>query len=79
MQKEVYKRHINNYSNHWWFQARKKIIETVIKKNILKKNINILDFGSGSGVNVNMLSKYGHVTIYEPHLLTRNYLKKKFN
>ena len=79
MKKEVYKRHINNYSNHWWFQARKKIIETVIKKNILKKNINILDFGSGSGVNVNMLSKYGHVTIYEPHLLTRNYLKKKFN
>ena len=79
MQKEVYKRHINNYSNHWWFQARKKIIETVIKKNILKKNINILDFGSGSGVNINMLSKYGHVNIYEPHLLTRNYLRKKFN
>ena len=79
MQKEVYKRHINNYSNHWWFQARKKIIETVIKKNVLKKNISILDFGSGSGVNINMLSKYGHVTIYEPHLFTRNYLRRKFN
>ena len=26
-----------------------------------------------------MLSKYGHVSIYEPHLITRNYLKKKFN
>ena len=79
MQKEVYKRHIKNYSNHWWFQARKKIIEAIIKKNILKKNISILDFGSGSGVNVNMLSKYGHVNIYEPHLVTRNYLRKKFN
>jgi len=78
MQKEVYKRHINNYSNHWWFQARKKIIETVIKKNISKKNISILDFGSGSGVNINMLSKYGHVNIYEPHLITRKYLRIKF-
>ena len=37
MQKEVYKRHINNYSDHWWFQARKKILETVIKRNISKK------------------------------------------
>ena len=45
MQKEVYKRHIKNYYNHWWFQARKKIIESVIKKNILKKDISILDFG----------------------------------
>ena len=79
MQKEVYKRHINNYSNHWWFQARKKILETVIKRNISKKNINILDFGSGSGVNVKMLSRYGHVSIYEPHAITRKYLRKKFN
>ena len=79
MQKEVYKRHINNYSDHWWFQARKKILETVIKKNISKKNINILDFGSGSGVNIKMLSKYGHVNIYEPHTITRKYLRKKFN
>ena len=79
MQKEVYKRHINNYSDHWWFQARKKILEAVIKKNISKKNINILDFGSGSGVNVKMLSKYGHVNIHEPHPVTRKYLRKKFN
>ena len=79
MQKEVYKRHINNYSNHWWFQARKKIIEMIIKKNIIKKNINILDFGSGSGVNVDMLSKYGRVNIFEPHLPTRNFLRRKFN
>ena len=59
-------------------QARKKIIETVIKKNIPNKKINILDFGSGSGVNIDMLSKFGHVNIYEPHLITKIF-KKKFN
>ena len=30
MRNEVYKRHIDNFSKHWWFQARKKIIETTI-------------------------------------------------
>ena len=67
MRKEVYKRHIENFSQHWWFQARKQIIDGIIFKFIKKKKLNILDFGSGSGVNLKMLSKYGKVNIYEPH------------
>ena len=80
MRNSVYKRHINNFSNHWWFQARKKIIEEIIKKKIkkkLRKNFCILDFGSGSGINVKMLSKFGFVNIYEPHQETRKYLQTK--
>ena len=77
MKHDVYKRHIKNFSNHWWFQARKKIIENTIDKN-LKKKLNILDFGSGSGVNIQMLSKFGFVNIYEPHQETRKYLKLKY-
>ena len=76
MNHDVYKRHIENQSTHWWFQARKKIIETIIK-NKFKKKLEILDFGSGSGVNVKMFSKFGFVNIYEPHNKTRFYLKKK--
>ena len=45
MKPDVYKRHIENFSNHWWFQARKKIIENTISKNF-NKRLNILDFGS---------------------------------
>jgi len=77
MKHEVYKRHIDNFSNHWWFQARKKIIEEIIKKNF-KRKLNILDFGSGSGVNIEMLSKFGFVNIYEPHSETKKYLKIKY-
>ena len=77
MKPEVYKRHIKNFSNHWWFQARKKIIEATISKN-LKKGLNILDFGSGSGVNIEMLSTFGFVNIYEPHLKTAKYLTLKY-
>ena len=77
MKSDVYKRHIKNFSNHWWFQARKKIIEATISKNF-KRKLNILDFGSGSGVNIRMLSKFGFVNIYEPHLKTAKYLKLKY-
>ena len=77
MKNEVYKRHIDNFSKHWWFQARKEIIREIID-NKIKKKIDILDFGSGSGVNINMLSKFGFINIYEPHSDTKNYLKNKY-
>ncbi len=78
MKNEVYLRHIKNYQDHWWFQSRKNIIEKIIKKNAKKKNLKILDFGSGSGVNLYMLSKYGHVSIFETHKETQRYLKKVY-
>tara|TARA_B100000767_G_scaffold265597_1_gene281845 strand:- start:899 stop:1612 length:714 start_codon:yes stop_codon:yes gene_type:complete len=77
MRSSVYKRHIDNFSNHWWFQARKKIIEIIIKTK-LRKDLCILDFGAGSGVNVEMLSKFGFVNIYEPHKKTKKYLQTKY-
>jgi SAM-dependent methyltransferase len=77
MRNSVYKRYINNH-NHWWFQARKEIIKEVIKKN-LSKNLKILDFGAGTGINAKMLSKFGLVYMYEPHLKTQKFLKSEYN
>ena len=76
MQKEVYKRHINNYSNHWWFQARKKIIFKIIGEIKLKRNLKILDFGAGSGVNTEMLSVFGKVDVFEKNKIALNFLRK---
>jgi len=77
MREDVYKRHIENFDNHWWFEGRKNIIKKILKKNI-KKKIKILDYGAGSGVNIEMLSKFGKVDIFEPHKDREKYLKKKF-
>ena len=63
MREDVYKRHIENFDNHWWFESRKNIIQKILQKYVNKK-INILDYGAGSGVNVEMLSKFGKVDIY---------------
>ena len=52
----TFSRQIKNQKKHWWFQARKKIIEQIISGLRLKKKSSILDFGAGSSVNLNMLS-----------------------
>ena len=76
MNPDVYKRHIKNQSTHWWFQARKKIIENIILNINFKKKINILDFGAGSGVNLNMLIRHGRVDIHEKNKFARSIIKK---
>lgn len=79
MEHKVYQRYIKNASDHWWWSARieifSKIIEVYFKYN---RNLNILDYGAGSGVNINFLNKFGKVTIYEPHQPTLKYLKENF-
>jgi len=78
MKSDVYKRHIQNFSKHWWFRARKNIIEDTILNFKSNKRIRILDFGSGSGANIQMLTKFGTVTVFEPDNNTFKYLKKKY-
>jgi len=79
MEKDVYSRHIKNYETHWWFKARKNIINSILKSKIKKKKIEILDYGAGSGTNINMLTNFGFTYIYEKDKKTTKYLIKKFN
>jgi SAM-dependent methyltransferase len=73
---ETFLRQIKNQKKHWWFQGRKNIIDKIIFRINFKKNVNILDFGSGSGVNVEMLKKYGNVDLQEVNKIARLNLKK---
>ncbi len=77
MNNKTFYRQINNQEKHWWFQARKQIIDQIISNIKLKKKNNILDFGSGSGVNLNMLEKYGPVDIHEKNKFARIAIKNK--
>ena len=77
MNNKTFSRQIKNQEKHWWFQARKQIIDQIISNIKLKKKNNILDFGSGSGVNLNMLEKYGLVDIHEKNRFARIAIKNK--
>ena len=78
MNNNIFNRHIKNQKKHWWFQGRKKIIEKIIVQINLQKKIKIIDFGSGSGVNLDMLKKQGSVDIHEQNKYARKMIKKKF-
>jgi 2-polyprenyl-3-methyl-5-hydroxy-6-metoxy-1,4-benzoquinol methylase len=76
---KTFLRHIKNQQNHWWFQSRKKILHQIISGINLKRFIYSLDFGSGSGVNIDMLQKYGNVDIHEKNKVARLNIKKNYN
>ncbi len=78
MQQKVYQRHIDNEKKHWWFSARREILSTLLKDLNSRKNLSILDFGSGSGTNIEMLEKFGKVYVYEKNQKAKDYLKSKF-
>ena len=78
MQPEVYKRHIENEKKHWWFEARREIIYSQISKIKKKKTFSILDFGAGSGTNVEILTKLGTVDVFEHNIRMKAFLKNKF-
>lgn len=52
-------------TQHWWFVARRRIIERVIKRFNLITNVSIFDAGCGTGDNLKMLSSFGHVVAME--------------
>ena len=66
MDPRIYKLHVENEQEHWWYKARREIISSIISKFVFKNNkLKILDFGAGSGANTIALSHYGEVYVYE--------------
>lgn len=65
MENELFDEMYKVETQHWWFVARRKIIENVIGQLKLEKHSSILDAGCGNGDNLSMLSKYGDVVAME--------------
>ncbi|HUE80079.1 MAG TPA: class I SAM-dependent methyltransferase [Sphingomicrobium sp.] len=53
-------------AHHWWFVARRRILASLIKNFIRPpNNARILEIGCGTGHNLAMLSRFGHVEATE--------------
>lgn len=62
MEPEIYRQMREVEDFHWWFSARRSIIAKVLDSLKLPPAARILDVGSGTGGNLEMLSRFGTVT-----------------
>lgn len=52
---------------HWWFVARRQIIDRLIREQVpLKSDARILEMGCGTGSNIALLRQFGRLDAVEP-------------
>ena len=73
MERKVYDQMARLDSCHWWFTARRRILDGVIERIVRPpKDARILELGAGTGHNLAMLSRFGQVEASELDPVARN-------
>ena len=66
MERAAYREMADLDQRHWWYQARRRILEDLIRRTIRPpKDAQILEIGCGTGHNLDMLGTFGHVDAIE--------------
>ena len=65
MHPEAYIEMADTESHHWWFCGRRNLMSSLIENFNLPNGARILDVGCGTGGNLQMLSRFGHVSAIE--------------
>jgi SAM-dependent methyltransferase len=66
MERKVYDQMAKLDSSHWWFTARRRILDGLIERVVKPpKGARILELGAGTGHNLAMLSRFGTVEASE--------------
>ena len=60
MERVIYDRMAELDELHWWYRARRDVLESLIRKSVkLPPNARILEVGCGTGHNLKMLERFG--------------------
>ncbi|MEH1970870.1 class I SAM-dependent methyltransferase [Nostoc sp.] len=70
---QMYQQMMEVEDKHWWFVARRSIIEEVIRKLNLPADAEIFEAGCGTGGNLAMLSRHGQVYAMELNEAARSF------
>jgi SAM-dependent methyltransferase len=73
MERKVYEQMAQLDSRHWWFTARRRILDGIIERIVRPpKDARILELGAGTGHNLAMLSRFGSVEASELDPIARD-------
>lgn len=75
MDHDVYRRMAEIQDRHWWYEARRRILASCLKKLKLPGNAKILEAGCGPGANLKMLAQFGDVWGFEPDEFAINHCR----
>ncbi|HET8534489.1 MAG TPA: SAM-dependent methyltransferase, partial [Sphingomicrobium sp.] len=79
MERVVFDRMAELDQEHWWFLARRRILETLIAREVRPpEKARILEVGCGTGHNLPMLSRFGQVQACELDDSARALAAKRF-
>jgi SAM-dependent methyltransferase len=62
MSPEAYLEMAETETEHWWFRGRRYIIRSVLQRLKLPLRARVLEVGSGTGGNLDMLAEFGRVS-----------------
>jgi SAM-dependent methyltransferase len=63
---------------HWWYRGRRRIVAEMITRYIKPtKGFSIAEIGCGTGSNLPVLEKFGHLTAVEPDAQARLFAAKR--
>ncbi len=71
MEPEAYIDMAASEEGHWWFQGRRQILAATIAGLDLPESARILELGSGTGGNFQMLQRFGRLTALEANDMAR--------
>jgi len=66
MERAAYALMASHEDRHWWFTGRRAVIGALLDRLELPANPLILEAGCGTGGNLGMLERRGHVSAFEP-------------
>jgi SAM-dependent methyltransferase len=66
MERQVYDRMAELDQQHWWYRARREVLDALIRRRVRPpRGARILEIGCGTGHNLPMLSAFGQVDAIE--------------
>jgi SAM-dependent methyltransferase len=78
MERKVYEQMAQLDQRHWWFTARRRILDGLIERVVRPpENARVLELGAGTGHNLAMLSRFGTVEASELDPIARELASKR--